>query len=183
MIIGCRFICLFAVLINKVSLDVTVEAVIGGSVVLPCSSVKHDLKLQDIDVFWRDKDSETIYDFIKGTDFLESQDPRYKNRAQTFPDEYKRGNFSIKLINLTHADAGEFICYITPSNEQETVHLIIKESTTENENQSTEEANGVPKTQLDWWQILLICVCILLVLILPIAYFKWKQRKRTPAPI
>uniref|UniRef100_A0A673IC31 Ig-like domain-containing protein n=1 Tax=Sinocyclocheilus rhinocerous TaxID=307959 RepID=A0A673IC31_9TELE len=153
--------------IISVSLDVTVEAVIGGSVVLPCSSVKHDLKLQDIDVFWRDKDSETIYDFIKGTDFLESQDPRYKNRAQTFPDEYKRGNFSIKLINLTHADAGEFICYITPSNEQETVHLIIK----------------VPKTQLDWWQILLICVCILLVLILPIAYFKWKQRKRTPAPI
>ncbi len=110
----------------SVCLQVTVEAVIGGSVVLPCSSAKHDLKLQDIDVFWRDKDSENIYDLIKGTDSLESQDPRYKNRALTFPDEYERRNFSIKLINLTHADAGQFICYITPSNEQETVQLFIK---------------------------------------------------------
>uniref|UniRef100_A0A8C1P0R8 Ig-like domain-containing protein n=1 Tax=Cyprinus carpio TaxID=7962 RepID=A0A8C1P0R8_CYPCA len=113
---------LFTITISliSVSLDVTVEAVIGGSVILPCYSAEHDLKLQDIDVFWRDKDSETIYDLIKGTDSLETQDPRYMNRAQTFPDEYERGNFSIKLINLTHADAGDFICYITPSDEQET---------------------------------------------------------------
>ncbi|KAF4097856.1 hypothetical protein G5714_021864 [Onychostoma macrolepis] len=145
MIIGCCFICVLAVLINKVSLDVTVEADNGGSVVLPCSSAEHDLKLQDIDVFWRDKDSEIIYNLIKGTDNLESQDPRYKNRAQSFPDEYKRGNFSIKLINLTHADAGDFNCYITPSNEQESVHLIIKETTAKNENQSTEEEKEYQK--------------------------------------
>ncbi len=119
--------CVFSitVCVFSVCLQVTVVGFIGGSVVLPCSSTEHDLKLQDIDVFWRDKDSETIYDLIKGTDSLEKQDPRYKNRAQTFPDEYKRGNFSIKLIHLTHADAGKFICYITPSDEQETVELII----------------------------------------------------------
>ncbi len=112
------------VFVFSACLQVTVMGFIGGSVVLPCSSAEHDLKLQDIDVFWRDKDSEIIYNLIKGTDSLETQDPRYKNRAQTFPDEYKRGNFSIKL-NLTHADAGTFICYITPSDEQETVELII----------------------------------------------------------
>ncbi len=106
-------------------LQVTVEGFTGGSVVLPCSSTELDLELQKIDVFWRDKDSEIIYNLIKGTDSFEEQDPRYKNRALTFPDEYKRGNFSIKLINLTHADAGTFICFITPSNEQETVELII----------------------------------------------------------
>uniref|UniRef100_A0A8C1PZG4 Ig-like domain-containing protein n=1 Tax=Cyprinus carpio TaxID=7962 RepID=A0A8C1PZG4_CYPCA len=101
-------------------------AVFGGSVVLPCSSDEHDLKLQDIDVFWRGKDNAVIYNLIKGADSLDSQDQRYKNRAQTFPDEYKKGNFSIKLVNLTHTDAGKFICYITPSDEQETVQLIIK---------------------------------------------------------
>uniref|UniRef100_A0A8C2ISP7 Ig-like domain-containing protein n=1 Tax=Cyprinus carpio TaxID=7962 RepID=A0A8C2ISP7_CYPCA len=105
----------------SVSLDVTVEAVFGGSVVLPCSSDEHDLKLQDTEVFWRGKDNEIIYNLIKGADSLKSQEPRYKNRAQTFPDEYRRGNFSIKLVNLTHADAGTYICYITPSNERKTI--------------------------------------------------------------
>ncbi len=64
-------------------LEVTVEGFTGGSVVLPCSSTEHNLKLQKIDVFWRDKDSEIIYNLIKGTDSLEKQDPRYKNRALT----------------------------------------------------------------------------------------------------
>ncbi|KAI2646985.1 ICOS ligand [Labeo rohita] len=114
------FIIVFAVQINKVCLQVTVEAVIGGSVVLPCSSAESKLELKEMFVFWRDKDSRIIYDLNEGTDSLKSQDPRYKNRVQTFPDEYKRGNFSIKLIHLTHADAGQFNCYITPSDEQET---------------------------------------------------------------
>ncbi|KAF4097854.1 hypothetical protein G5714_021862 [Onychostoma macrolepis] len=50
---SCCFICVFAVLINKVCLQVTVEAVIGGSVVLPCSSDEHDHTLQDIDLHLR----------------------------------------------------------------------------------------------------------------------------------
>ncbi len=119
--------CVFSitVLVFSACLQVTVEGFTGGSVVLPCSSTEHDLKLQKIDVFWRDKESKIIYNLIKGTDYLEKQDPSYKNRVLTFPDEYKRGNFSIKLINLTHADAGTFICFITPSDELETVKLII----------------------------------------------------------
>ncbi|KAK7137222.1 hypothetical protein R3I93_017332 [Phoxinus phoxinus] len=128
LIIGCRFICVFAVLINKVSLQETVhrEAVIGGSVLLPCSSTEHDQKLQDIDVSWRHNDSEIVYDIVKGEDFVVDQDPRYKNRVETFPLEYERGNFSIKLNNLNYTDAGEYSCLITPSNEQKNVVLIIK---------------------------------------------------------
>ncbi|XP_059425697.1 CD276 antigen homolog [Carassius carassius] len=175
MIIGFCFIVVFAVLINKVSLQVTVESFIGGSVLLPCSSTQHDLKLQDTDVFWRNKASESIYDLIKGTESLESQNSRYKNRVQTFPDEYKRGNFSIKLIDLTHADAGTFICLITPSNERETVQLIIKES--------TDQENHGPETQiLDWWKILLICV-FTLICVFGLSYFILQQRKRTQGPI
>ncbi len=119
--------CVFSITVFVFSacLEVTVEGFTGGSVVLPCSSTELDLELQKIDVFWRDKESKIIYNLIKGTDSLEKQDPRYKNRALTFPDEYKRGNFSIKLLNLTHADAGKFICYITFSDELETVELII----------------------------------------------------------
>ncbi|KAF4097857.1 hypothetical protein G5714_021865 [Onychostoma macrolepis] len=126
--ISCSFICVFAVLINKVCLQVTVEAVIGGSVVLPCSSAEHDLKLQDVDVSWRHNGSKNVCDLIPHSNSLETQDLRYKNRTKTFPEEYERRNFSIKLSGLTHADAGEYICLITPSDEQETVELIINMS-------------------------------------------------------
>ncbi|KAL1251125.1 hypothetical protein QQF64_018921 [Cirrhinus molitorella] len=127
MVIGCCFICVFAVLINKVFLDIRVVGFIGGSVVLPCSSAKRDLKPQDMNVVWRDKDSENVYDLINGEAFVEQQFQRYKNRAQTFPDEYRRGNFSVKLINLTHTDAGEFNCLITHSSDSkhQTVWLVI----------------------------------------------------------
>uniref|UniRef100_A0A8C1IY01 Ig-like domain-containing protein n=1 Tax=Cyprinus carpio TaxID=7962 RepID=A0A8C1IY01_CYPCA len=106
-------------------LQFTVNSAVGGSVVLPCSSAEHDLKLQDTDVHWRHNGRICIYDIIKGKDRIEEQDTRYKNRTKTFPEEYVRGNFSIKLSGLTHADAGTYICYITPSDEQKTVELII----------------------------------------------------------
>ncbi|XP_026091939.1 CD276 antigen homolog [Carassius auratus] len=126
MIIGWCFISAFVVLINKVCLQVPVEGFIGGSVVLPCSSDEHDLKLQDINVFWRDKDSEIVYDIISGKDSVERQNPQYKNRAETFPEEYERRNFSIKLINLNHTDEGEFSCFITHTDELRTIQLILK---------------------------------------------------------
>ncbi|RXN19315.1 transposase domain-containing protein [Labeo rohita] len=104
-------------------IEVTVEGVIGGSVVLPCSSAERD---QDTDEHWRHNNSKTVYDITEGKDSIDQQDPRYKNRAATFPDEHQRGNFSIKLNNLQHTDAGEFSCFITPSDKQGTIKLIIK---------------------------------------------------------
>ncbi len=107
------------------SLQVTVESVIGGFVVLPCSSAEHGLKLQDVEVSWRHNGSKNVCDLIPHSNSIETQDPRYRNRAETFPEEYERRNFSIKLSGLTRADAGNYICLITPSDEQETVELII----------------------------------------------------------
>uniref|UniRef100_A0A8C1UWT6 Immunoglobulin domain-containing protein n=1 Tax=Cyprinus carpio TaxID=7962 RepID=A0A8C1UWT6_CYPCA len=114
------------VCVISVCLQVLVEGFICGSFVLPCSSDEHDLKLQDINVLCRDKDSETIYDIINGKDSVQRQDPQYKNRAETFPEEYERGNFSIKLINLNHTDAGQFSCFIIHTDELCTIQLIIK---------------------------------------------------------
>ncbi|XP_050958666.1 CD276 antigen homolog [Labeo rohita] len=178
MIIGWCFICVFAVLINKVCLQVPVEAVIGGSVVLLCSSTKPDLKLQDTDVYWRHNDSEIVCDIIKGQDLVTTQNQQYKNRVKTFPDEYNRGNFSIKLINLTHTDAGEFICLISQSSDsnQETVQLIIKESTVEKGKNDTEKENQGP----DWTKILLICLFTVLTIIVSIiVYFKCCRKKKS----
>ncbi|KAK2907134.1 hypothetical protein Q8A67_006119 [Cirrhinus molitorella] len=137
-----------AAVINKVSLQDTVVGFIGSSVVLPCSSTEHHLKLQDINVHWRHNSSKYVYDLTKGKDSLEQQDPRYKKRAQTFPEEYVRSNFSIKLNNISHDDAGYFICFITHTSysKQEIVQLFINESTVETGKPSTEEENQVPGT-------------------------------------
>ncbi len=113
------------VCVISVCLQVTVEAVIGGSVVLPCSFTKEDHKLQDIDVSWRHNGSKIVYDIIPHSNSPVTQDPEYKNRTETFPQEYLKGNVSIKLINLQHSDAGKYICYIKNSDELQTVKLII----------------------------------------------------------
>ncbi len=106
-------------------LQVTVEGVIGDSVVLPCST-KHDLKLQDINVHWRQNSSKIVFDIVEGKDSIAEQNQRYKNRAETFPKVYEGGNFSLKITSLTHADAGKYTCHITNSSELKTVLLNIK---------------------------------------------------------
>lgn len=111
----------------SVSLRVTIEAVFGGSVVLPCLSTEDDLELQDTNVHWRHNGSKIVYDIVKGKDSVGKQDPEYKKRATTFPAEYERRNFSIKLNNLSHDDTGTYRCLITPSDEQVTVVLSISD--------------------------------------------------------
>ncbi|KAK2907135.1 hypothetical protein Q8A67_006120 [Cirrhinus molitorella] len=140
MTISCWFICVFVVLKNEVYLQDTVGFV-GDSVVLPCSSTKHDVKLQDTDVHWKDKHDKTVHSIIKGEGKIEEQDQRYKNRVETFPAEYLRRNFSIKLNNLTHADAGKYTCFITPSDERKTTQLIIKEPISETEHKASDQEN------------------------------------------
>ncbi|XP_043078291.1 myelin-oligodendrocyte glycoprotein-like [Puntigrus tetrazona] len=128
MIIRFYFVCVSAVLIKKVSLQVT--GVVGGSVVLPCSSTEHDHKAQDTEVHWR-QNGKILFDIINGEDSLAQQNPQYKNRTETFPEEYVTGNFSIKLNNLQHTDSGKYICLISHSSEHKTVELIINETTAE----------------------------------------------------
>ncbi|XP_026053946.1 ICOS ligand-like [Carassius auratus] len=166
----CVFTYIFAVLINKVSLQVTVEGFVGGSVVLPCSSAEHVLKLQDTDVHWRHNSSKIVYDLVKGEDSLEEQDPRYKNRTKTFPEECVRGNFSISLSDLTHADAGKYNCLITPSSKHETVELIINEEG----NTRIEEETRPDSGEKSWLWILVVPLLTELVILIIAIIFRKK---------
>ncbi|XP_016109402.1 ICOS ligand-like [Sinocyclocheilus grahami] len=172
---SCCFICVFAVLINKVCLQVTVEAVIGGSVVLPCSSTQHDHKLQDIDLSWRHNGSIIVVDIIPHRTSPMTQDPKYKNRTETFPEEYLRGNFSIKLNNLQHTDAGQYICYILHSSQYQTVELIINDSvSTEQGNQGETDHEGMGPSL----PLLLVCIILLVLLISVIVFIVVFLRKK-----
>lgn len=104
-------------------LQVIVEGKVGGSAVLPCSSIDNGLKNEDITVYWRHNSSQNVYDIIEGKGLV---DPAYKNRAETFPKEYMKGNFSLKLNNLQYNDAGNYICYITKAHQHPSTQLFVK---------------------------------------------------------
>ncbi|XP_026098589.1 CD276 antigen homolog, partial [Carassius auratus] len=73
---------------------------------------------------------QNVYLIINGQVSVEGQDPEYKNRVESFSEEYLRGNFSIKLNNLQHTDAGEYWCYIIEEsvhNRRIKVELLTKE--------------------------------------------------------
>lgn len=110
----------------SVSLQESVEGFIGGSAVLPCLSEEHQPKLEDITVLWR-HNSLSVYEISKGKDSVKAQDPAYKNRTETFPEEYLNGNFSLKLNYLQHNDAGKYKCFMTTQKpEVKSVQLLIK---------------------------------------------------------
>ncbi|XP_052395374.1 CD276 antigen homolog isoform X7 [Carassius gibelio] len=183
MIFSFCFSCVFALLVNKVCLQVTVEGFIGGSVVLPCSSAQHDLKPQDINLYWVYSGSTNVFDIIKGNESEAGQDSRYKNRAKTFPEEYLRGNFSLKLINLTETDAGEYTCFIQHLSESNTVELILKESTVEKGNKTQTETDPDVKTLSSYhWVYIAVPVLLLIIVLFIIAGFIiFNYRKRAQA--
>ncbi|KAF4097920.1 CD276 antigen homolog [Onychostoma macrolepis] len=112
--------------INGVSLQETVVGFIGGSAVLPCSSKEHPLTSEDIGVYWKHS-GQNVYGIIYGKVSVEGQAPEYRNRTESFPEEYLRGNFSIKLNNLQLTDAGKYKCYIIMEESVICVELLIEE--------------------------------------------------------
>ncbi|XP_048023166.1 matrix remodeling-associated protein 8-like isoform X2 [Megalobrama amblycephala] len=82
--------------------------------------------VEGITVNWKHHDTLKVYDIIKGQGSVEGQDPAFKSRAETFPDEYEKGNFSLKLNNLEYNDTGKYQCYIIEESDIQTVELLIE---------------------------------------------------------
>lgn len=89
----------------------TVWGFIGDSVLLSCSIPESELQ-EDLNVHWRDDEGKNVFD-ITGNKTIEDQALKYKNRVETFHDEQKKGNVSIKLNGLQKTDARTYFCIIT----------------------------------------------------------------------
>nr|XP_055074612.1 uncharacterized protein LOC129454127 [Misgurnus anguillicaudatus] len=148
----------FVLLINseQVSLNVTVQYFVGDSAILNCS---YSEDINEVDtVFWRLNGSKKVYEF---SPVNISQDVKSKSiRFESFPDEYKRGNYSIKIKELKTNDEGKYTCFIIPADHYEDMYLIIKaregQTSIEDENQST---------QTKPWLITTICCIVIVILI------------------
>lgn len=177
------FICAVA-LLSKVSMQAqfegTVEGVTGGFVILPCPTNSTDeLKTENITVHWRQNDLKIVCDIINGEYLGFDQDPNFKSRAETFPDEYKKGNFSLKLTNLTHADEGEYQCFMSHLSDHVTIQLIVNESTAHMVKQTTEgNEKKEEETQTKRTLAVVLCVGMLCVLIC-LALILWKRCAKT----
>ncbi|XP_026054741.1 ICOS ligand-like [Carassius auratus] len=101
---------------------VKVEGFVGDSAILSCSIPENEIqdKIEKLHVIWRDDKGKKVCDIIGGS-IAEDQEPEYKVRVETFPEEYKKGNFSIKLSSLQKNDARKFHCYITRDTFQKEV--------------------------------------------------------------
>ncbi|XP_069037847.1 uncharacterized protein [Lepisosteus oculatus] len=84
----------------------------GGEVVLSCS-VDTNVPLQELEVQWMRTDSEAlVLLFSEGVNRPESQHQSYRGRAELFPQEIPRGNFSLRLKDVRTEDKGEYMCRV-----------------------------------------------------------------------
>ncbi|XP_069037849.1 myelin-oligodendrocyte glycoprotein-like [Lepisosteus oculatus] len=102
----------------------------GDEVLLPCS-VDSTVSLQELEVEWRRTDSEVlVLLFSEGASRPESQHQSYRGRAELFPQEIPRGNFSLRLANVTAEDSGVYRCAVhtAQGSGETTVELKEKKS-------------------------------------------------------
>uniref|UniRef100_W5N898 Ig-like domain-containing protein n=1 Tax=Lepisosteus oculatus TaxID=7918 RepID=W5N898_LEPOC len=84
----------------------------GDEVLLPCS-VDSTVPLQELEVEWMRTDPDTlVLLFSEGESRPESQHQRYRGRAEIFPQEIPRGNFSLWLANISAEDTGVYRCAV-----------------------------------------------------------------------
>ncbi|XP_050958013.1 CD276 antigen homolog [Labeo rohita] len=139
MIIRCGVIYLLLHLAGKVSLQDSANEfnrVVGDSVTLPCI---YENQQPSTDVIWRLNASIKVLNIINGKPLMEKQDGLFKNRTESFPSEYAKGNYSIELKDLKLTHAGSYSCFLQKSNKEKIMQLFVKEKPTEKPEKPTQK--------------------------------------------
>ncbi|KAA0712412.1 hypothetical protein E1301_Tti023106 [Triplophysa tibetana] len=152
----------FELNVHAVSLEVTFKTSVGESVILPCSYTED--KDQVNKVFWRHNDNIAVYEFSPVTN---SPGSKVNIRAESFPKEYKNGNYSIKIKELKKADAGEYSCFITPADHYENMKLIVepKGGEVKDEDEDKENTTNIFAIIIGCIAIVVVFLCVVVILI------------------
>ncbi|KAJ8287166.1 hypothetical protein GJAV_G00048390 [Gymnothorax javanicus] len=94
-----------------------VFAYAGEDVILNCTVDTH-VPVGELQVQWIKIDGEIlVLLFDEGESRPESQDERFRGRAEFFSQEIPKGNFSMKLRDVKTEDRGEFMCTVDTGSE------------------------------------------------------------------
>ncbi|XP_057184253.1 CD276 antigen-like isoform X1 [Triplophysa rosa] len=161
MIVGCLVIYLFAVLLNKVSMEVSVTGHIGENAVLDCSYKADKNKVHVVN--WMYNHTHTVYEFSPGS----SQSKPDNEKFESFPKEYADGIYSIKIKKLKQTDQGMYTCIITPADYYTNIQLIVEPKSPHQSFKDTTETNieeGNKKTQKPLEHVTTVCVVVAVLL-------------------
>uniref|UniRef100_G3R9N8 ICOS ligand n=1 Tax=Gorilla gorilla gorilla TaxID=9595 RepID=G3R9N8_GORGO len=91
-----------------------VRAMVGSDVELSCTCPEGSrFDLNDVYVYWQTSESKTVVTYhIPQNSSLANVDSRYRNRALMSPAGMRRGDFSLRLFNVTPQDEQKFLCLV-----------------------------------------------------------------------
>ncbi|XP_034078634.1 uncharacterized protein LOC117550341 isoform X2 [Gymnodraco acuticeps] len=176
-----------------------IEASVGDDVILPCS-VSPDYNVEDLTVEWSlpdlkpdpsDRLSRVDYVFVyrRRREEVDMKLQEFIGRTELFEDELKVGNISLKISNVTLADAGKYRCFIPKLEggvKEAVVRLVVEpranstlttetqtNSQTPDPNQETDVKVGQPPL---WALVLSVCIVLVMVVVgFGVAHFLLKR--------
>ncbi|XP_054912073.1 CD276 antigen-like [Poeciliopsis prolifica] len=93
-----------------------IHAKVGDDVILPCH-LEPPFDVNKLTIEWKLKGQKIHVHHSRAKD-NEISDPEYHDRTFMFPDEFEKGNISLKLTKVTEEDEGNYICFV-PSLERQ----------------------------------------------------------------
>ncbi|KAK2857239.1 hypothetical protein Q5P01_005974 [Channa striata] len=114
-------------LFNSVICGSVVDECSGADVLLNCVCSLVDTPDKAV-IHWTDKQGNIVLDILHTVPDLNSQHRKFRGRVDSFPDLYKKGNFSIILKNVQLSDSGPYDCYVPWFRFHHSIRLTVTES-------------------------------------------------------
>ncbi|XP_028812952.1 uncharacterized protein LOC114766379 [Denticeps clupeoides] len=139
-----------------------VSAGLGEDVILSCSV---DSSEQIEEVVWKTDQDIIVLQYKDGEVLPDSSHERYRGRAEFFPAEIHKGNFSLRLKEVRTEDKGDFMCEVHTSLLSASTTVLLQDL-------------GLSLLHV---LILLLCIIAALLALSLSSFMCLKMRGRTPA--
>uniref|UniRef100_A0A4W6FR98 Ig-like domain-containing protein n=1 Tax=Lates calcarifer TaxID=8187 RepID=A0A4W6FR98_LATCA len=119
---------------SDTSCQVDVEGFIGEDVLLSCIYNNSTSVLEKVFIYWLDGDNRVMLEIVQSAPDFGPQHYKFRGRVVTFPDLYRRGNFSIVLQNIQQVDDSTYHCHVEPVDFHQVIRLTVSETRPETSN-------------------------------------------------
>ncbi|XP_054912152.1 CD276 antigen-like [Poeciliopsis prolifica] len=93
-----------------------IHAKVGDDVILPCH-LKPPFDVKNLAIEWK-FEGQIIHVHRSGVKDNAASNKTHINRTFMFPEEFEKGNISLKLTKVTQEDGGNYICFVPDLQSQ-----------------------------------------------------------------